>query len=266
VIKAGQVAYAICLAVMGLLQLIYGNFRLALLPEWPSRIPGLVVCARLAGAALVAAGIAIVLRKRGREVALIVGGVFLASVLFCQLPYTLLIRSRSLNLFSWGGPFDALVMAGCSFVVAASFPEDTRNAEHKSPLIRLLEKAVPFGRIFFCITIIRFGAGHFLHTTHDAALIPSWIPWHIFWIYFTGAALVGSGTAIILNFNLRPIATLLGIMLFLWVVMLHIPRAVADPYSGQGNEIESAAHALADSGTALLIACMARTRRARLAP
>jgi len=262
-IEAGQTSLAICLVVMGILQLIYGAFRPAILPEWPSRIPGLVVCARLAGVALIGAGTAIATRTKGREVALIAGGVFLASALFCQLPYTLLTSPRPLNPFAWGGPFNALIMSGCSFVVASSFRDDAGGGAHKSPLIRPLEAVMPFGSLLFCITIIRFGAGHFLHTTHDAALIPAWIPWHRFWTYFTGAALVGSGVAIIAKFNLQPIATLLGTMLLLWVVTLHIPRALADPHSGQGNEIESASHALADSGTALLIACMACTTSER---
>ena len=256
-IKAGRVFYAICVAVQGILQLLYGDFRPAILPEWPSQIPALAICARLAGAALLGAGIAIVIGKRGREVALVLGGLFLASVLFCQLPYTLFVSPRSINPFSWGGPFNALVMAGCSFVVAASYPERVRNTARRSSLLRGLETVMPFGRILFCITILRFGIGHFLHTMHDAALIPDWIPWHRFWIYFTGAALIGSGVAIIAKFKLGPIAALLSTMLFLWVVMLHIPLAIANPYSGQGNEIESAAHALADSGAALLIACSA---------
>ena len=256
-IKAGRVFYAICLAVQGVLQLLYGDFRPAILPKWPSQIPALAICARLAGAALLGACIAIVISKRGREVALVLGGLFLASVLLFQLPYTLFVSPRSINPFSWGGPFNALVMAGCSFVVAASYPEGVRNTERRYSLLRGLEKVMPFGRILFCITILRFGIGHFLHTKHDAALIPGWIPWHIFWTYFTGAALVGSAAAVIAKVKLRPIASLLATMLFLWVVMLHIPRAIADPYSGQGNEIESAAHALADSGTALLIACSA---------
>ena len=257
-IKGGQIAYAICLAVQGILQLFYGDFRPIVLPEWPSQIPGLVLCARLAGAALIAAGIAIAIRKKGRETGLIVGGLFLVSALFCQLPYALLVSPHTINPFSWGGPFNALALSGCSFVVAASFPKD---AGSKSSLLHLLERVMPFGRVFFCIMLIRFGIGHFLHTNHDAALIPGWIPWHVFWTYFTGAALVGSGTAVIFQFRLRPIALLQSAMLFLFVVTLHTPRALADPNSGKGNEIESASRALAESGTALLIACSVLTQQ-----
>ena len=97
-------------------------------------------------------------------------------------------------------------------------------------------------------------------------LIPAWIPWHRFWTYFAGTCLIGSGTAI--TFGIRPelVATLLGIMIFLWVMMLHIPRAIADPYLEQGNEIESAARALGESVAAFLLAYQARSREPKARP
>ena len=58
--------------------------------------------------------------------------------------------------------------------------------------------------------------------------------------------------------------TLLGTMILLWVVMLHIPRAIADPYREEGNEIVSAARALAESGAAFLVAYAARAQRKRI--
>lgn len=258
-LKLLQGSYALCLVVQGILQFYYRSFRPVLLPEWPAQIPGGAVCARIAGAALIAAGAAILFDKRAREVALLVGGTFLVSALFWQLPYALFVLPHTLNPFSWGGPFNALSLAGCSFVVAASFPATEGCAE--SFVFRFLEKLVPAGGLFLSLMLIRFGIGHYLHTTHDAALIPAWIPWHTFWTYFTGAALIGSGLAIVTRIQVRPIATLLGTMIFLWVVTLHIPRAIADPYVGQGNEIESAARALAESATAFLIACSVQKPR-----
>jgi hypothetical protein len=43
-------------------------------------------------------------------------------------------------------------------------------------------------------------------------------------------------------------------MIFLWFVLLHIPRAIADPFTNNGNEVASAFDALAFSGIAFLIA------------
>ncbi len=43
-------------------------------------------------------------------------------------------------------------------------------------------------------------------------------------------------------------------MIFLWLIVLHIPWAIADPYTDRGNEITSVFQALAFSGIALGIA------------
>jgi hypothetical protein len=45
-------------------------------------------------------------------------------------------------------------------------------------------------------------------------------------------------------------------MIFLWFIMLHIPRAIADPHSGNGNEWTSVFEALAFSGIAFLMAAV----------
>ena len=96
-----------------------------------------------------------------------------------------------------------------------------------------------------------FGIDHFFYTEFVAALVPSWMPDHIFWTYFAAVALIGSGVAIIIKIRLRPIALLLSVMLFLWLILLHIPRAIADPHVNDGNEITSVFEALAFSGIAL---------------
>jgi hypothetical protein len=54
----------------------------------------------------------------------------------------------------------------------------------------------------------------------------------------------------------RLASLLVGVMIFLWVVMLHIPRAIADPYTNVGNEWASVFEALAFSGMALMLAVM----------
>jgi hypothetical protein len=45
-------------------------------------------------------------------------------------------------------------------------------------------------------------------------------------------------------------------MIFLWVLMLHIPRAIADPYTNVGNEWASVFEALAFSGMAFMLTAL----------
>jgi hypothetical protein len=49
-------------------------------------------------------------------------------------------------------------------------------------------------------------------------------------------------------------ATLLGIMIFIWFIILHVPRVIASPVAYLGSEITSAFIALAYSGIAFVIA------------
>jgi hypothetical protein len=146
-----------------------------------------------------------------------------------------------------------LVFAGGAFVVAGSFPVEDRHSKNK-PLMSLLENFIPLGNIFFSITIICFGIDHFLYAEGISTLVPNWIPVHIFWTYFAGAALVISGIAIILKVQLKINAILLALMIFLWLIVLHIPRAFDDPYSRKGNEVSSVFEAFGFSGIAYLIA------------
>ncbi len=187
----------------------------------------------------------------------------LASLILFQIPYMLFVNPHPNRLGAWGDALNTSALSGIAFIVAGSFAEDNTNVGSKSWLTQLLERLIPFGRIFLCITVVAFGTCHLLYTKSIATLVPDWIPWHVFWTYFAGVCLIGSGTAIILRIRLKLMGTLLGTMIFLWVISLHIPRAIADPHSGKGNEIESAARALAESGAAFLVASAARGRRYR---
>ena len=115
---------------------------------------------------------------------------------------------------------------------------------------------MPFGRFFLPITAIVFGVGHFLYTGFVATLVPSWIPEALFWTYFAAVALIAAGVAMILAILPRSASLLLGIMIFLWFICLHIPRAIADPHSALGNEWTSVFEALAFSGIAFILAAL----------
>ena len=71
-------------------------------------------------------------------------------------------------------------------------------------------------------------------------------------------ALIAAGLGIIVNIKRRLAAILSGAMIFIWFVILHIPRAIADPHSGKGNEWTSVFEALAFSGIAFLIASQSK--------
>jgi uncharacterized membrane protein YphA (DoxX/SURF4 family) len=171
----------------------------------------------------------------------------------------LFVNPYSQHLGAWTDPLKELALCGGAFVIAGAVSAKEESIDNRSSLIRILEKLIPAGKIFFSIMLIAFGIAHFLYIDNVATLVPAWIPGHIFWTYFAAVALIGSGAAMILNFKLRLVAILTSVMIFLWFLVLHIPRAIADPYDRQGNEITSVFEALGFSGIALVIAYSARS-------
>lgn len=85
--------------------------------------------------------------------------------------------------------------------------------------------------------------------------MPAWIPGTRLWVYFTGIALIAGGVGILLPKTARlaaMAATMTGIMILLWVLLLHIPRALADLHVA--SETSGVFEALAMSGVAFMLA------------
>jgi len=86
-------------------------------------------------------------------------------------------------------------------------------------------------------------------------------PDHLFWVYFAGVALVAAGVAIALGIRIRAVSLLLGLMIFLWFWMVHLPSAIAQPTVNRGNLPASAFDALAFSGIAIIIAFTVKNQK-----
>jgi uncharacterized membrane protein len=118
----------------------------------------------------------------------------------------------------------------------------------------LPDKIAGLGRLFFAAGLIAFGILQFIHGDFVATLVPAWISGHYFWTYFAAIALITGGAGLILPQTARLAAALTGLMIFLWVMLLHIPRAVAAAGPQSRNEWTAVFEALAMSGIAFVIA------------
>ncbi|HLY62530.1 MAG TPA: hypothetical protein VKV95_17450 [Terriglobia bacterium] len=90
---------------------------------------------------------------------------------------------------------------------------------------RGIEKVVALTPLCFAIPLAAFGAEH-LSGGIPLQMVPAYIPWRLFWIYFVGFALIAASLSIATSIQVRWSGLLLGIMMFLFVAMLHLPGAV----------------------------------------
>jgi uncharacterized membrane protein YphA (DoxX/SURF4 family) len=107
------------------------------------------------------------------------------------------------------------------------------------------------GRVVYGIPLVVFGVQHIMYADFVATLVPAWIPGQLFWAYFVAAAFFAAAAALATGIRARLAATLLGVMFATFVVVLHVPRAVAA--HGAANECTSLLVALAMAGGAFVV-------------
>lgn len=245
-IKAGRLFFAIMLVGLAGQQVYYRDFMPVLVPPFATHFPGEIILVYLLNVILIGTAAGIVLNKQARTLALALAGVFLAIIVFCHIPYEAWVDPNGSSLGAWNQALKESAMVGGALLVAGSYGG-----------------GFGYGRIFFAVTIIVFGTEHYIWAEGVKTLVPDWIPGHLFWTYFAGTALIAAGVGFILRIQIRLAGLLLGGAIFIWFLVLHIPRAVVAPPTDHGNELASVFESLGFSGIAFLIAYSYAPRPAR---
>ena len=91
-----------------------------------------------------------------------------------------------------------------------------------------MKKITTIGRILFAIPFILFGINHFLMTDYYLGMLTSFIPLGAYTIILTGIMLIVSGISIITKKYVKFATILLAILLFTFIVTIHIPHLLHD--------------------------------------
>jgi len=94
---------------------------------------------------------------------------------------------------------------------------------------RGFDKLILFGPLFYAAPIAAFGTEHFTLTAGMLPMVPAWIPWHEFWVYFVGACFIAAGLSLVTGIQARLAASLLGLTFFLFAVLMDAPAWAQDP-------------------------------------
>lgn len=118
------------------------------------------------------------------------------------------------------------------------------------------EKIIRFGPVFIAVPMAVFGTEHFTFYDSVTVLVPSWIPWHLFWVLFVGACLIGGAFSLVVKKYDGLAAALFAIMLLLFELLISGPRIAGTP--GDRFAWAVALRDLAFSGGALAFAASQR--------
>ena len=104
---------------------------------------------------------------------------------------------------------------------------------------RGIDKIVALTPLCVAIPLAVFGAEHLSSPQSLLALVPSYMPWRMFWVYFVGFALIAASLSIATRRQVRWSGLLFGAMMFLFVAMLHLPgsdnRGRPNPLDDRGS-------------------------------
>src|SRR5579864_6430398 len=94
---------------------------------------------------------------------------------------------------------------------------------------RGLDKVVALSNLCFAAPLAVFGALHLAAAKSLMTMVPSYMPWPLFWAYFFGFALLAASLSIATKLQVRWSGLLWGIAMFSFVAMLDIPGSLATP-------------------------------------
>jgi uncharacterized membrane protein len=220
--KSGRYFFAVTVIVFGIIQFISGNFMAGFLPV-DEHLPGRIFFLYLVSTVFLAGGLAMLPVKTARRAYLLTGFIFLLLFIY---PHLVHLLTDLHNPGPWTSTAETMAFCGGAFIIAGDFIIFSTREENEPRFPKLIKT----GRIFIAFALLIFAVQHFMYADFIATLIPSWIPFKLFWAYFVGAAFTATGVSILINIKARLASTLLGFMYLFWFIFLHAPRVMTDPH------------------------------------
>ncbi len=218
-----RMVFLVSLAALGVIHMIAGEAVTRLFPKWPDAMPGRPYWAHVAGGLIVMLAGMSALRIRPRFALGLGGSLILLAVMVLHLPRSIPTDNFGdewLNVFKW------LAMAAGVFLLADTYPAMGRSADSD----RFSGARVAGAKWFLAAFMVGAAILH-VRFAEPIALyyIPAYVPWRLFWTYFTAATLAAGAVGLLIPLTGRLAALLTSLMIFLWCPLLHIPRTFAEP-------------------------------------
>jgi uncharacterized membrane protein YphA (DoxX/SURF4 family) len=124
---------------------------------------------------------------------------------------------------AWYGVFENLALAAPALIICTFYTRlEPAIAERLSRIARLI----------LGVCLIYFGLAHHFYLANTVSMVPAWLPpGQTFWAYATAAGHIAAGIAIISGVYSRLAAMLLAAMFIIFAILVHAPRALADPHN-----------------------------------
>jgi len=210
-IRVVQAVFGIPWLVFGVQHFIYADFVAGLVPAY---FPARLFWAYFTGAAMLAAGIGLLTNIKARLAAILLGVMLLMFVLQIHVPKI----AGDPSMVNWTRSLQDLAIASVAFMLAGALSNDNGTLNRLS-------------RYAFAILLIVFGVHQVLNLDFLVTKVALYIPFRIFWVYITGAAMVLTAVSVFTGTKTKVTAFALGGWMLILNLLLHIYSLAISPYN-----------------------------------
>src|ERR1700682_430568 len=213
--------FAIGMAGLGSLALIYGDFALVWQPVAAS-MPGRPGLAYASGVIMLLGGIGL-LAEASASLSIRILTSYLVVWLLLKVP-ALVVAPRIEAVWLGFGEIGVLLAGGWTLLARlAGLREGSRLAFATG------ENGVRLARIFFAVCVLPIGLSHLVYVKETAELVPAWLPYRVGWAYLTGVAQIACGLGGLFSIFPRVAAMAEAGMISLFTLLVWGPAILAAP-------------------------------------
>jgi uncharacterized membrane protein len=188
-------------------------------------VPWRETLAHISGILLLAGGIGLLVKRTASPAAFVLAVFLLGWVLVLQIPR---VAHAPGNVGMWLGLAESAVLMTGGWTLFAFLADLGARARMK---FVTGDRGTRLARLLFGLACLLLGLSHFVYAAGTAGMIPAWIPAHLSFAYLTGAGHIAAGLGVLFGVLPRLAATCEAAMISLFVILVHIPGAAAEPSS-----------------------------------
>lgn len=225
--SVGRAVFALTLIGLGLLGLVKGDFS----PLWQpvgKGVPARELLAYLCALVSLGCGIGLLLPRAAALAARVLLGYLLIWTLIFKGRFVLLQPLVEGTYQSLG---ENVVLVAGAWVLYAWLANDGQRLGFATG-----ESGVRIARVLYALAMIAFGFSHFAYLNLTAPLVPGWLPWHVGFAYFTGAAYLAAGAGMLIGVFARLAAALSALQMGLFTALVWVPLVAAGGDASQWSE------------------------------
>lgn len=241
----GHAAFSVTLIALGILGFVGHDFAVIWKPVGPG-FPARVILVYLCALVSVGCGIGLLVQRAAGPASRVLLGYLLGWFVLVRVPQVFLAAGIGTI---WAAA-QVAVQVAAAWVLYVWFAGKRDNQRIG---FATGDSGLRIARTFFGLAQIPFGIAHFLYLQNTAPLVPGWLPWHVAWAYFTGAAFIAAGVAVVSGVYARLAATLVTLQVGLFTLLVWTPVVLKTPKPSDWSEfivsvaITAASWVVADS-------------------